>query len=257
MSPISNVNSASSADQPRVYKKTNAKVQGIQAADNDIINSLSNPNAAGDPVKFAEPDANSEEYMAALRGYSAEFLYYEDTTYGDGDGTVTIDEHQQALSSMALASLKNIDGIDVSDLSDQQLASIGQYSLLYSEALDLDGDGNISVEELSTINGYADIYEGTTDDPKRFAGNTEEENNPKGTITPLSRDAIDEYITGLDCGEDSQMVRFANGEKMSDADMAELGKFLAWERSSYSGIAEDMGIDLSKKSSYLDVFAEE
>ena len=227
--------------------KEQAKMFGMQAADNDLINTIENPDEAENAsVKFAEADATPEEYQAALMGYSAEFLYLYDSTYGDGDGVVTVDEHTKAISELGILSVKNSKYYDGSEINTK---SADQFALLYSEAIDFDADGIISVEELATVNGYADIFEGS-DANKGDA-------NPFGTITPYSRDLVDAYISGIDNGEDTPMARFAMGEDVSDADMSEIANFLAWERATSASIAENnLGIDLSQKSTYFDVFNE-
>ncbi len=222
-----------------------AKLFGMQAADNDLINSVEHPDEAETTsVKFAEADATPDEYKAALMGYSAEFLYLYDSTYGNGDGVVTVDEHTKAMSELGILSAQNSKENNGSEINTK---AANQGALLYSEAIDFDADGIISVEELATVNAYADIFEGS-DSNKGDA-------NPFGTITPFSRDAVDAYILGLDNGEDSPMARFVMGEDVSDSDMKEISNFLAWERATSTGIAENnLDIDLSDKSSYLDIF---
>lgn len=222
-----------------------AKIFGMLAADNDLINSVENPDEAENtPVKFAEADATKEEYNAALMGYSAELLKLYDSTYGNKDGIVTVDEHQEAIYQLGISAAQNSKEYDASEINTK---AASQASLLYSEAIDLDGNKIISVEELATVNAYADIFEGS-DSNKGDA-------NPFGTITPFSRDAVDSFILGLDNGEDSPMARYVMGEDVSDSDMKEISNFLAWERANLSSIAENnLDIDLSDNSSYLNIF---
>jgi len=230
--------------------KDQAKLNGMVAANDDFVNVLSGSKEdQSKPVKFVDENSTKEEYMSALRGFTAEYLFEYDQNYGNKDGIVSVEEHEKAIFEMGVVSAINSGDLYTTGSATPediaQIQAMERMSHLYTEGMDFDDDGKISVEEASTLYAYADkcVVDGL-------------ENDPQGTITPEAANAVDEYMIGFNLSDGNALGKYLAGEELDENDAESYSRYVSGIRENTKAIGEDLGIDFSKQSGYFDVFDE-